>query len=368
MNRILYVMHVPWGWIKQRPHFIAENLSNDFFIDLKYRKSNSVSSYNLKKCHLDQKIKISGFRMIPFEKLPILKYFKMNWINKLLFKFSIYNINSYDYVWLTSPNLYNLLEDVKIKGKIIYDCMDDVLEFPFPKSNRLFYKKTFLAEMELIEKSSFIFCSSDYLKSVLIKRYKISNNIIVINNAINLYQNNPVNSDIYTEIEHKINSLENPFIYIGTISEWFDFDSVLELLNSRKDINIVLIGPILETKMPYHERLHLLGPVKHEYIFQIMEISKALIMPFKVNELINSVNPVKLYEYIFSGKPIISSHYKETEKFGDLVFLYENTDNFIEIAYNIIDGARKASPAEMKNFAIENTWAERHKQILKYLN
>lgn len=38
MKQILYLMHVPWGWIKQRPHFFAEYLAKDLIVDVYYKK------------------------------------------------------------------------------------------------------------------------------------------------------------------------------------------------------------------------------------------------------------------------------------------------------------------------------------------
>lgn len=59
-SKILYIMHVPWGWIKQRPHFFAEYLNKDFDVDVVYKKPLKVSNRNLinKK---DEDIAISSF-------------------------------------------------------------------------------------------------------------------------------------------------------------------------------------------------------------------------------------------------------------------------------------------------------------------
>ena len=40
MKKILYVMHISWGWIKQRPQFIAEELAKTCEVDVYYRMSN----------------------------------------------------------------------------------------------------------------------------------------------------------------------------------------------------------------------------------------------------------------------------------------------------------------------------------------
>ena len=49
-----------------------------------------------------------------------------------------------------------------------------------------------------------------------------------------------------------------------------------------------------------------------------------MIMPFKLNELVKSVDPVKLYEYINYNKPIISIFYQEIKRYSQLCgFLFE---------------------------------------------
>ena len=88
-----------------------------------------------------------------------------------------------------------------------------------------------------------------------------------------------------------------------------------------------------------------------------MRYAKALIMPFKVNELIKSVNPVKIYEYIWMGLPVIAPYYGETEKFSDYIYLYNNPDDFI----------KKKTKEENRLFAESKQWKNRCQEILKIL-
>ena len=39
MKKIVYLMHVDWNWIKQRPHFIAGELSHFYDVEIFYRSS-----------------------------------------------------------------------------------------------------------------------------------------------------------------------------------------------------------------------------------------------------------------------------------------------------------------------------------------
>ena len=87
-------------------------------------------------------------------------------------------------------------------------------------------------------------------------------------------------------------------------------------------------------------------------------------MPFKVNELIKSVNPVKLYEYIFTGKPIVAPLYGETVKFGPFVKLYDSTSKFLDIIEGIRENTQmQESLNECRKYVEANTWKERYAQI-----
>ena len=92
-----------------------------------------------------------------------------------------------------------------------------------------------------------------------------------------------------------------------------------------------------------------------------MEAADVLIMPFNLNELILSVNPVKLYEYVLSGKPCLAPKYGETEPFQDYVYLYYNKEDAINTITAILAGnlGTKKSKEDCTAFARQNTWEER---------
>lgn len=373
MKKILYLMHIPWGWIKQRPHFFAEYLSKDYDIDIVYKRPLKV-----KKDHLvnknSSKLKIRGFQQLPFYKISFLSNsFICKQINKLIFSISITkkNFEKYDYVWITSVSLYSIIKPlISSKTKIIWDCMDDELEFGNVKYNRHLLKKMKVAESEFIRRANIIFCSSDYLSNKIQVRADFSRNIFIVNNAIQLPTNEEQvapNDKVIKDLSF-LESFPNIFMYIGTISEWFNFDIIINALNKNSDMHIVLIGPN-DVPIRQHERIIYLGTIERIWIFHYMEKAKALIMPFTVNELIKSVNPVKLYEYIFAYKPILIPFYKEVEKFGDYVYFYKSEEDFLNMVEKIISDEIKCRKSELeyKNFANNNQWENRCQQIKKYI-
>lgn len=351
---ILYISHVPWQWIKQRPHFIAEELSKNYNVSFVYQSS-YAGRQNLTKNKVNNNLKLKVFYRLPFLRFNLIKE-----VNKILFFIYLKILfSNVDIIWFTSPEFSNLIKYIKNKI-IIYDCMDDVLEFPIVKENSNELKKQKELEKNLFIISNIIFTSSERLKNKLIDRYGYKNNIYTINNALNLY----TKKENYQNID--FNSKLKKIVYIGTISDWFDFELIIESLNKFDSIEYFLFGPT-DIKIPEHKRIKYLGIVEHEKINSIMEQSDILIMPFKLNELILSVDPVKVYEYISSKKITILPEYDETKKFAEFCYLYKNKENFFNILHSIINENTNKNVL-VTDFIVNNTWEFRTKKIIDHIN
>lgn len=352
-SKILYCMQVPWGWIKQRPQFIAEGLSkfNDITVvdRLEFKKGiNDVSDINL--YHL---------KRLPFERIHVIRY-----LNSLLYKLQYYFLlKNKDIVWITSPLQYKNLKSI-CKGKtIIYDCMDDMPALAVGKQMK---KETLQYEKLLYNRADIILATSNHLKNHLINLYG-KKTIHVVNNAIN-ERITQYRIDLPQMLENLFYQNYFNITYIGTISEWFDFELIKKMLKRHPNIVLHLFGP-KDVDIPQISQIRYHGSVKHEFILGIMKKSQALIMPFVVTDLIQSVNPVKLYEYIYSGIPCIAPQYGESLQFNDYVYLYKNESEFENIiTYLENKGKNKQEENVCQQYALNNTWSGRINEIIQILN
>lgn len=357
-KKMLYIMHIDWNWIKQRPQFLAEELSEYYDITIAYQ-----ISYRKKGFTNEQKTNLDTFRFlaIPFNGRMKLLFIINSFFIKLQMKILMY-LKKYEVIWITHPLLYSYIPENNLK-KVIYDCMDDVLEFPKIKNNIKMRNQLFNLEKKLCECSNFIFSSSQYLKNKLLSRCNISENkTFVINNGVNL--KNLDNNDLREEIKKYFDPNFKNIVYIGTISEWFDFDLILKSLNEIRGIRYLLFGPT-EIDIPNHKDIIHCGSINHIYVSSTMKLADLLIMPFKINELIKSVNPVKAYEYIFSGRPSLIVKYEETLKFNEFLYLYDNEEEYIEILKNILykQMSKKISIENKEKLINSSSWKNKATQI-----
>lgn len=373
-KKILYIMSVPWGWIKQRPHFLAEGISDYYSVDVFYKKSTLVKSKNLlTEIPKDiNNLKIKSFRIIPFYAIPLLRKLNLNILNTLSLFFQLPSLKQYDYIWIPSPKIFRIVAPLIPKNKkVIYDCMDDSAEFGSGSTNIKEKNRVLYNEKKLLERADYVICSAEYLKEKVLSRASLLDKpAIVVNNAIDIPKENEV-LELSDELSNKLefmSHLSKPLLYIGTIAEWFDFDTLINVLNNDSTLNLVLIGPD-NISIPKHKQIHYLGTIKRDYVFLFMKNAYCLIMPFKINELIKSVNPVKLYEYIYSGKPVISVKYGETMQFAEFVKLYDSAE-VLEEQIHSIDSNQYDSDYLQRciNFVKHNTWSNRCNNIIKYIS
>jgi hypothetical protein len=359
MKKILYLMHIPWRWVKQRPHFIAENLYKHYDTDVYYLQGFNTKAFTNEP---------SPNYVNSIFRLPLMKSKVSKFLNPYVIKYQLKQIiNKYEYVWLTDPILYDYIKDIIPSNVIVvYDCMDDHLQFPDVISSEDKRRYVFNLEKKLITRANKIIVSSVYLKNTLSRRYD-SFDSIVINNAIKALPSVDRNIDLHSE--YSISRHMKIITYIGTISEWFDFNLILKSLKDNDSILYLLVGPT-DQPILQHDRIKYIGPVDHEKIFSIMSASNALVMPFILNELILSVNPVKVYEYIYSGKPSIIVNYGETAKFKDYVYLYNNYNDYNNYMKLLSSNklVNKTNKDDYTKYAQINTWEYRSKEINQYLD
>ena len=349
-KRILYFSCVAWGWIKQRPQFIAEGLAKNYLVDYCYvsglKRFDSVMN----------KFNSGNLKIKRIFKPPLLYYFSQLNIVLLTLQLKV-KMRKYDILWINGRcELFEkFFNELSKKPRIIYDCLDDMLEFPVPKNNLKVKEKIAAGEKNITKNAELIFCSSEYLINKIKRRHNINKNVSLVNNAINIssYKKEPIPKSV---------SINKSFVitYIGTISEWFDFESLMLTLEKYSDIEYHLYG-VKDTKIPVHKNIKYKGTLEHSEIFNIMAFSDALIMPFKLNELIRSVDPVKIYEYIYSGRPVIAILYEGTKKFKPYAYLYKDQNELDEFINDLRHKRLKIKLSEQDRikFGEENCWEKR---------
>ena len=355
-------MHVPWGWIRQRPHFLAEGLARHNNLHVVYERSFRKNRLITNKTEID---------VSEIFRLPIRRYSILYFINVFLVARSLNAIcrkKDIDIIWITDVILFAYVKNLGLDNvKIVCDCMDETLEFSYIKENPRIRKVVRRDEAELVRMCEHVFCSSRTIMKRIIERTHVDEEkLSVVHNALDSKMADDASVPMVGKVDAVLSRINNDeqtlVVYVGTISEWLDLDCIIRSLRENSRITYLLVGPA-DVKLPALDRLIAVGPVEHQYVGRILDKSDILVMPFKLNALIEAVDPVKLYEYIPSGKPIIATAYEETRRFSEYVYLYETCDEYVHAINDIVDGKHLKGGRSTREFAEQNTWQKRVDQI-----
>ncbi|MFC1856753.1 glycosyltransferase [Thermodesulfobacteriota bacterium] len=157
-------------------------------------------------------------------------------------------------------------------------------------------------------------------------------------------------------------------IYVGALDDWFDADLLERSASHLKDVSFVIIGPpkIDLNRIGAFPNVHILGPRSYDLVPHYLAHSDVGIIPFKKNQLTDCVSPVKLYEYMASGLPVVSVKWKELQAIRSPARLAKDDSHFIHLMTEAIENS--GDQMKIKTFAKENSWSKRVDDIERIIN
>lgn len=202
--------------------------------------------------------------------------------------------------------------------------------------------------------------------------------VFVVPNGVDTHQFRPdINSvDLRTELNLRD---EVVVTFVGSFRRWHGVDQIPEIAKrfERENVKFLLIGSgelFDEIKRAKTDNMILLGARAHSEIPRYLALSNILIAPFDDRYFKGSQfwwNPVKLFEYMSAGKPVVSYDYEEVRKIirdAGLLAEVENKQDFIEELEYLIEheAARKELGKRGREIAVnEYDWKKRAKEIEK---
>lgn len=236
--------------------------------------------------------------------------------------------------------------------RLIYDAMDDFPAF-YHGFSRTAMKQT---ETRTASLADVIWASS----TTLYERWRSKhNNVRLLYNGLDF----DIISSVKPETEPSDRTI---FGYLGTIGNWFDWEMIVALARMVPYDLVRIHGPIYKRpigKLP--PNIELCPPSEHaEAMTQMTHFDVGLI-PFLKNELTDSVDPIKYYEYRAFRIPVLSSDFGEMQ--------YRSRNDGVYVARDLAElekmvaEVRKSIQARHLDqiFAKENSWDARFDQIIE---
>lgn len=178
-------------------------------------------------------------------------------------------------------------------------------------------------------------------------------------------------SEKHLQLPQEYENISKPIaVYVGALEELFDFGLLNDAAAKLPNVSFVLIGPdsYARKRVTVRSNVHILGRRNHSDLSGYLQHADVGIIPFDVknhSELIDAVNPLKLYEYFASGLPVVSVLWKELELINSPAVLCRTTDDFVNGISKALSG--NVSPDLLAQYACRHDWSKRVDQLLTAL-
>jgi GT2 family glycosyltransferase len=154
--------------------------------------------------------------------------------------------------------------------------------------------------------------------------------------------------------------------YYGAIAQWFDVALVRAVAERFREQLVLLVGSDtagVATALADLRNVRFIGEVKYTELPYWLHGFDVCLLPFKVEPLTLATNPVKIYEYLSAGKPVVAVDLPEMAQFGELVHVAGSREGFVEAVGAALQCRGEASGQARAGFAARQTWGHRADEL-----
>lgn len=257
--------------------------------------------------------------------------FKERWIMDAILEAESYLNMKNSVLFLENPMAIGIVGSIK-EDVFVFDAIDDWTKHPQMKNELAIIKQNY----------RFIGSRADYITTVSndLRGFfeKYNNNVRWVPNGVDFE---------FFSSSLGINENKRPVVgYIGKIQDRVDFDLVEYCLKKENNMDFVFMGPIystvkktVNTLKKEYKNISFIGDVKYEDIPLKMKDIDVAILPHRVNEFTNSMNPIKVYEYLAAGKQVVSTGVAGIDGLSRYIKV---TDSNEEFTHALANAVRKA--------------------------
>ena len=261
--------------------------------------------------------------------------------------------------WFSHPSQAAALNGLRPNEVCCYDCMDDHVLMASPSHRRSCSRN----EKRILARADLVFASSKKLED---KCSLVARRVIRVPNGADYTHFAPRCWPTEKQSQKKESG---PVLgFFGGICHWIDLDLVISIALMRPEWTIRMIGPCLDPTcdlMKRYANIDLVGEIPYETLPEYSNQFDVCIMPFKMDDFGESINPVKMYEYLATGLPIVSTDLAEARNLVPLLRVAKNAEKFVSQVEEALAESDESLMSRRIEFAKDNSWEDRIRLIEK---
>lgn len=267
-------------------------------------------------------------------------------------------------LWLYHPFDFLLLKWFKNRRLSIFDWAEEWAEY-FVEFNEKKRREIRILEENIVKNVDIVFVVSKKLLEIARKINK--NSFHLLDGTI---------YEVFLKSKEKrakeIEYIKKPILgYLGTLDDRIDIELLALISRTFSEASLVLIGDIHHQRVDVSSlkncsNIYLLGCKKYEELGNYTVYFDVCILPYKP-ELSIFISPTKIYDYLATGRPIVSTNLDEVSKFRDYAYIAESKGEFVEFIKIALSENNEEFSKNRQEIAKANTWNQRASQIIEII-
>jgi glycosyltransferase involved in cell wall biosynthesis len=263
-------------------------------------------------------------------------------------------------VWLAGPTVVGYA-DAFADRVLVYDAVDEWLAHPFYErlgdQIRRGYRR-------IVHGADLVFAVTPTLAS----RFRGGKpEVVVLPNAAHRVPPTTVTAE-----PARLKDVPRPRIgYVGAIQDRLDAGLVEQMALRMPEASFVFVGPVLDAdhvaplqRLP---NVYFLGRCGGDEVASYLAAFDACILPHVDTELTRNMDPVKLYEYVASGRPVVASDLPGLVQPPDLVRRARDVDAWVAHLREAAAGEWHPDAAAVAEYVSRNTWDARVDTAVRHI-
>jgi glycosyltransferase involved in cell wall biosynthesis len=361
----------PCDYIDQTAKILAKKntvILFDYFFP--YSWKNLLDFNNLKKLFYSFSDILKSKNKVYFRAPAILSFSKLEIIISLNKKLGFFVLAIF--LWLLKRKViiwqfYPLLLKKLFKDQtFIYDCIDNI-------NIKDHTKDVFLKEKRLFKISDLVtFNSKDLFKNKLKTNPILKNKSIIAvcgcNNILFKFKIKKIPKEL-------INIPQKKVVFMGIFDYRVDVKLLSYIVSNNKNLRFIFIGQIRKNiKKKFYQIIKeknvlYLGEKRKNELPSYLKNSDLGIIPYDTkSEFVRYSNPMKAYEYLASGLPVVSTNILALKDYPkDIVYTTDNKEEFSLAIKRLIDKRNEEKITIAKNIAKKNSWENKISLVEKFI-
>lgn len=274
-------------------------------------------------------------------------------INKFLSSNSIHSL-----VYVNSFNFYFPKLHTYLTSKVtlnIYHCIDPMVK-PFTLKHGQYLQSRAAAAADII-----VSTAPALQKNFLQQGFR---NSLLVPNAANYKLFSKATTSI--PLHPKVDGIQGKVLgYFGNIERRTNFKLLQGVLNALGDWKLIMAGPVERQYVPEEfindNRVHFVGSFTHEEAPLVVKRFDVAIIPFQCDVAGRGIYPLKLYEYLAAGKPVISTNFNPEilNELKGVIHIADTVDGFADAVLMAYATDSEEKIMERQRLASGHTWEHR---------